>query len=143
MNSIKIVAALFGAAYAQSVYSDNSAIDGTCKVTVITADGEEEVERDCNMYPDEATIVAMKPIGMIITGSGHELRQHPELTEWLVDEEYKKYENLELEIEHFQEPILRIIDPRTGKRKDIKLRDHSTKDALNSLLAKYEFERSG
>ena len=31
----------------------------------------------------------------------------------------------------------------SGKRKDIKLRDHSTKDALNSLLAKYEFERSG
>ena len=37
-----------------------------------------------NRYPDEATITAMKPIGMIITGSGHELRQHPELTEWYV-----------------------------------------------------------
>lgn len=95
-----------------------------------------------NRFPDAQTIESMKPMGMIITGSGSELRQFEELTKWLVDEEYKQYENLELEISHFHEPILRITEA-SGKTRDIQLRDFATRDAIRSLLSKYEFERKG
>ena len=86
----------------------------------------------------------MRPIGRIITGSGSELRQYEELTEWLVDEEYKKYANLDLEIMHGEDPTLQIIDSKTGRiKEEINLAKHSSKADLHVLLTRYDFDKSG
>lgn len=112
-----------------------------CKVTVVNEDGDEE-ERSCTMFENEEFLKNARAMGRILTSSGHELRQYPELTKWLVNEEYEKFHGLDLEVTYGQEPILQILDPKTKKVKDtIELKKHSSRSELESLLTSLDFEQ--
>ena len=110
-----------------------------CKSTVII-DGE-EVVRPCTTYESADFIKNKRAHGRIVTSSGAELRQYPDLTEFLADAEYKKYHNLDLEVQRGSQPTLQILDPRTKRVTDsYKLSQYSSKGALFSLLSSLDFE---
>merc|ERR1719487_1347975 len=94
------------------------------------------------MFENEEFLKNARAMGRIVTSSGSELRQYPELTKWLVQEEYEKYHNLDLEVSYGQAPTLQVIDGKTKRvKEEHPLSKHSTKAELETLLLSLDFEK--
>lgn len=125
-------------AYADGIVKDYN--ETGCKTTIINEDGEEE-ERPCTVYESAEYIKSARAFGRIVTSSGAELRQYPELTKWLINEEYEKYHNLDLQVRSRESPTLQVLDKK-GKVQDTwNLSKYSTRADLEALLSSLDFEK--
>ena len=113
-----------------------------CK-SISYIDGE-EVVRPCTAYEHSDFIKHKRAFGRIVTSSGGELRQYPELTRWLANEEHLAYHNLDLEIVRRREPTLQVLDSKSKRVIDeFPLGEkYTSQAALESLLASLDFEKN-
>lgn len=143
LNNMSLRAvALFSAQYLQQTQAETRGVvtNSSCSCTV-TIDGE-EVQRPCTTYEHADHIKHNRAHGRIVTSSGAELRQYPELTKWLVSEQHLKYHNLDLDVVFRKEPTLQVFDPKTRKvTHEVPLGEHGSKDSLEALLASLDFEK--